>query len=78
MCEICDILKDESKRLLDTDKWAVFKSGLVVWKKHAGIVDCDTCLMWIQLKCRELFGEDCRYSYDIPKLREHFHFYVKQ
>jgi len=77
MCEICKILEEENGRLLDNEKWAVYESGLVIWKDHSPYVDCDTCLLWIQLKCRELFGKKCKYSYDMEKVKEHFHFYVE-
>jgi len=44
--------------LLDNDKWVIFKTGLVVSKEH-GVYPCENCLLWIQLKCRQLFGKKC-------------------
>ena len=82
MCDICNISKNKKDILLNSDKWVIYKDGLkgglAVWKKHTGLVDCDNCLLWIQLKCRELFGEDCKYRFNYGKAKRHFHFYVSK
>ena len=78
MCNQCNVLqiKKEDDCLLDNDKWTIFKSGLVVWNKHSGLVDCENCLLWIQLKCREYFGKKCKYDFDWNECKEHFYFHV--
>lgn len=78
MCNICNALKNKKDILLDVEKWTIYKDGLAIWKKHTGLVDCDNCLLWIQLKCRELFGENCKYKFNYGKAKKHFHFYVKE
>jgi len=79
-CSICEKLK--SKDIYhDSEKWKIVKSDngpMVIWKRHSGMVDCDTCLLWVQLQCRNLFGKDCIYQYDMPELMKHFHFYIKE
>ena len=73
MCNICDKLKDDDDHLLDNDKWRIYKSGLVIWKAHEPR-PCDNCQLWIQLKCRQLFGKKCKYDYTFSK---HFNFNVE-
>jgi hypothetical protein len=81
MCEICNLLQSKDKVYHDSEKWLIVDTpngAMAIWKKHSPHTDCDTCLLWIQLKCRELFGKKCRYSYDMEKLKEHFCFYVSE
>ena len=75
MCNQCNILKmkKDSDTLLDNDKWVIFKTGLVVSKEH-GVRPCENCLLWIRLKCRQLFGKKCKYDY--KQCEEHFYFNV--
>ena len=75
MCNQCNVLNIKKDTLLDNDKWVIFKTGLVIWRKH-NEYPCENCLLWIRLKCRQLFGKKCKYDFDYNE--EHFYFHVIQ